>query len=150
MSGEGSLIYWFRDTSHSSSHHRNDGGIFDDESIGVSVGNGRRGHRSLDNTQSSSRNFRVYHNSDNVRGGYRSQYTRHYLSRNNGVYNFGFYGRGGIRSKETNHSYPHNIVAIVDVDSRVGYRSHTSHSSSHNPYGCGILLSLSLSSYPVD
>ena len=48
MSGDGNLGYHSQDTSHSSSHHFNDGGISDDASLGVSVVDGRCEYRSLE------------------------------------------------------------------------------------------------------
>ena len=101
MSGDRSLGYWSRETRHYSSHHFNDDSIYDDESLEVSSGDGRRGHRSLETSQSSSLSNRVYHSSENFRGGSRSQDTSHYLSRNRGVYHFGVYGRCGTRYQYT-------------------------------------------------
>ena len=57
MSGDVILGYWSQDTSHSSSHHRNGNVISDDENIGLSVGGGRGGYRSLETRHSSSRIF---------------------------------------------------------------------------------------------
>ena len=56
MSGDVILGYWSQDTSHSSSHHRNGNVISDDENIGLSVGDGRGGYRSLETRHFSSRN----------------------------------------------------------------------------------------------
>ena len=39
--------------------------------------------------------------------------------------------------QENRHSSYCNHESIVDVNGRVGYRSHNSHSSSHNPGVCG-------------
>ena len=48
MSGDLSLVYWYRETSHYSLHNRNYDGIYDDESIEVSTGDGRHGYMSLE------------------------------------------------------------------------------------------------------
>ena len=48
MSGDGSLRYWSHKDSHSSSHHRNDDEISKEEGLEVSLGDERRGHRSLE------------------------------------------------------------------------------------------------------
>ena len=53
-------------------------------------------------------------------------------------------GRRGYRYQETIHSYSNNHGETVDGDLRCGYRSHTSHSSSHNPCDHGRLLCLSI------
>ena len=124
MSGDVSLGYWSRETSHSLSHHHNNDDISDDESLEVSDGDGICGHKYFDTIHSYSLNRGFYHISDNGRGGYRSQDTSHYYSRNCG--------------------------ARVDVEGRGRYRYHISHYSSHKP-GChGVLLSSSVSSYPVE
>ena len=52
-------------------------------------------------------------------------------------------------SQDTSHSFSLDFVAIIDVNGRGGYRSHNSHSSSHNPGGRGIFLSSSVSSCSV-
>ena len=59
-------------------------------------------------------------------------------------------GRGGNSSSENSHPSSCNRVEIVDVDGRNGYRSYTRHSSLNNPGGCGIFLSSSVSSCPVE
>ena len=56
MRGDGSLGYLSRETSHYSSHHHNNDGISDDESLAVPVDDGICGHMSLDTSHSSSRN----------------------------------------------------------------------------------------------
>ena len=55
-------------------------------------------------------------------------------------------GRSGSRSQETIHSSYRNQGTIVYVEGRGGYRSHTSHSSFHNPGECVKLLALPISS----
>ena len=67
-----------RETSHSSFHHRNNDGIYENKIIEVSTGDRRRGHRSIETSQSYSCNRGVYHINDNGRGGYSSQETSHY------------------------------------------------------------------------
>ena len=73
MSGDGSLVYWSHEIIHYSYHHFNDDGIYDDESLEVSVCDGRCEHRSLETSHHSSRNSLVSHSSDDGRGGYRAQ-----------------------------------------------------------------------------
>ena len=51
-----------------------------------------------------------------------------------------YYGRYGYRSKDTSHTSSQNVVQNVDGYCRGGYRSHTTHSSSHNPGDHGILF----------
>ena len=47
MSGDGSLGYWYNDTSHYYSYHRNnDDEISEDEGLELSLCDERRGHRS--------------------------------------------------------------------------------------------------------
>ena len=123
ISGDGSLVYLSRDTSHYYSHHCNGNGIYDDESLEVYAGYGSRGNRSLETSHSSFHNCGVYHSSDDGRGGSRSQETSHYLSCNSAVYHFGFDGRGVTRSQDTSHSSSRNFGARVDVYRRGGYRS---------------------------
>ena len=72
MSDDGSLGYWSHENIHSSYHHCNNDGIYEDESLAVSVGDERCGHRSLDNRYFSSINRIFYHSTDNGRG--RSRY----------------------------------------------------------------------------
>ena len=100
MSGDISLGYWSQETSHSSYHHCNDDGIFDDESLGVPAGYGRRGFRSQYNSHSFSINYglyrRSYQCSDNGRGEYGSQETSQSYSINRGASVYGD-GRGGYR-----------------------------------------------------
>ena len=69
MSGYESLGYWSQETSHSSSHQRNNDDIPNNESLEVSAGDGRCIHRSLHTIQYFSTNRGVYHSSDDVRGG---------------------------------------------------------------------------------
>ena len=64
MSGDESLLYWSRDTSHSSSHHYYGDGISDNKTIEGSMGNERRVYRSLDTSHSSYINRGGYHGSD--------------------------------------------------------------------------------------
>ena len=75
MIGDGSLEYWSRKTRHSSSHHLNNDCISENKSLEVSRGDGRRGNRSLETSQSSSCNRGVYHRNEDGRGGSRSQET---------------------------------------------------------------------------
>ena len=75
MCGDGSLGYWSHETIHSSSHCCKDDIISDDESLEVPVGDGRRGHRYLETSHSSTCNRRYYHISDVGRSGSRSQET---------------------------------------------------------------------------
>ena len=150
MSGDGSLGYWYRNTSYPHSYHHNDGSISDGGIIEVSTGDRRRGHRSLETSHSSSHNSSYYHSSDFGRGGYRSQETIHSFYHNRGVYNFCVDGRGGTRSQETSHYSYLNHRARVEVDSKGGYRSHTSHFYSHKPYVSGRLFISSVSSCPID
>ena len=150
ISSDRNLGYWSHDTSYYYSHHRNGDDISDNESLEVSAGDVRRGHRYIETSHSSSHNRGVYHSSDGVRGISRSQDTRHYFSCNSGVLNFGVDGTGGTRSQDTSHSLSINCGAMVDVDGIGGYRSHTSHFSSHNPGVRGRLLSLSVSSCTVE
>ena len=56
----------------------------------------------------------------------------------------------GSRSKDNIHFSPSNIVETVGSDGRGGYRSHTSHSYSHNPGVHGRLLSIPGSYRHVD
>ena len=79
MSGDGSIGYWSHDTSHYSYHRFNDGcGISEDEGLEVSLGNERRGRRSLETSHSSTSNHRgrghmyfdTIHSSYCNRGGY--------------------------------------------------------------------------------
>ena len=58
----------------------------------------------------------------------------------------GDYGRRGLRSQETSHYSFQNSGEKFDGDGRGGYRSQTSHSSSHNPGDRIILLCLSVAS----
>ena len=98
MSGDGSLGYWSQDTSHSPYHHCNNNDISNDESLGVSVGDIKRGFRSQETSHYSSRNCVVYRHGDQScddgRGGYMYQYTIHYSSLNSGA-RVDFYRRGG-------------------------------------------------------
>ena len=147
MSGVGIIEYWSQETSHSSSHHLNDDGVFNYEILEVSAGDGRRGHGSLENSKSYSHNCGVYHIGDNGIGGYRSQETSHSSYRKHGVYQSGDQigddGRGGYRSQETNHSSSLNSGPIVNVGGRGGYRSQTIKYPSNNPGGHVILPGLS-------
>ena len=59
-------------------------------------------------------------------------------------------GRHEYSCKETIHSYSCNIVETFDGNCRCGYRSHTRHSSSHNPVDDIILLSINLGYCCVD
>ena len=121
MRGDGSLGYLSRETSHYSSHHHNNDGISDDESLAVPVDDGICGHRSLDTSHSSSRNRGFYHSSDDVRGWSRSQDNRNYFHRNRKVYHFGVDGRGGNRSQETSHYSSCSMEETVGGDRRGGY-----------------------------
>ena len=82
MSVDGSLGYWYRETRHSSSQHRNANGIYDNKSLGVSAYEKRRGYRYLVTIHSYFRNNVVYHSGDksddNGRCVSRSQDTKHY------------------------------------------------------------------------
>ena len=147
MSGDGILGYWSRDTIHSSYCHHNNDSISGDESIEVSVVDGIHIHRYLEARKYSSCNHIIYHSSDNGIDGSSYQDTSHSLSLNRGVCNFGVDGRSGTRSQESPSC---NCGSRFCVDRRVGYRSNTSHYSTHNPGGSGILLSLSVSSCTVD
>ena len=51
---------------------------------------------------------------------------------------------------ETRHFSSHNMGETVSGDGRGGYRSQTSHSFSHNPYGYGRLLQIPGSYVHVD
>ena len=128
MSDYGGLRYWSRKTRHSTSQHLNEDGISDNESLGVSAGEERRGYRSIETTLSYFKCFVVYHSGDQS----------------------GDYGRGGNRSQGTRHYSTHNCGSIVDIDRRGEYRSHTSHYYSHNPGGRGRLLGLSFYSIPIE
>ena len=99
MSGDVSLIYWFFETSHSSSHRYKNYGISDDESLEVSLGDGWCGHRYLETSYVSSRNCGGYHSSDSGIGGSRSQDTIHYFYHYGRVYNFVVDVRGGNKSQ---------------------------------------------------
>ena len=142
MSGDGSLRYWSHETRHSSSHHHNDDGICDNESLEVSAGDGRREHRYLDTSHYSYRKIGVYNSNDDERDGSRYQEARHYCYCNLVVYIFFVDGRVGTRSQETSHSSSLNCVARVDIDGRGVYRSHTRNSSSHNPGGPDLGLAI--------
>ena len=93
MSGDGSLGYWSRETSHSSFRHCNDGGISEDESIEMSAGYGICGYMSLDTRKSSSCNRGIYHSSNDGRGKYSFHENRHSSSKNYGDYYFGDNGK---------------------------------------------------------
>ena len=57
ISGDGSLGYWSRKTSHYSfRHHNDDDEVFEEEVPEVYLGEYSRGHRYQDNSQSSSSN----------------------------------------------------------------------------------------------
>ena len=100
ISGDGSLVYWSRETSHSSSHHCNDDSISDDESIEVSAVDGRHGHRyHLETIKSSPINRGVYHSIGDGRVGYIYLDINHSSSCNSGFYNFGDDGRCGSMSQ---------------------------------------------------
>ena len=111
-----------------SSHHLNDDGIYYDESTGVSTGDGSRGFRHQDTSQSFYRNCGVYRCVDH--------------SDDNGI--------GVYRSQDTSQSSYFNSGEIVEVDRRGGYRSHTSHYSPHNLGGRGRFLGISFSSHSID
>ena len=76
MSDDGGLGYWSLDTRHSSFRHLNYDGISDDEILGVSDGDGRRGYRSLETIHPYFQNCVVYYigdqSGDYGRGGNRS------------------------------------------------------------------------------
>ena len=57
--------------------------------------------------------------------------------------------RHGFRSQYIHHSYSRNRVETVDDDWRGGYRSHTSHFSSHKPRYHDRLRHLSVASCHV-
>ena len=128
MRGHVSLVYQYRETINSSSHHRNDDIIYDYEILRMYEGD--------------------------VICGYRFLETRQYSSLNRGVYHIGYLsgddGRGGYISQEIIQSYSKNPVVRVYVDWRGGYRSQTSHSLSNNTGGHGRFLGLSFYSCPVD
>ena len=116
----------------------------------MSAGDGRREHRFLETSHYSSSNRGVDHSIDNGSVGYRSQDTIHSSSIHFGVYHFGENVRGGSRYQDTSQSSSHNHRSRFDVDRRGGYMFQTRHYSPHNPGSHGILLSLSVSSCPVD
>ena len=149
MSGDRSLGYCSRETINSSYCRRNYDGISDDKIIELSLVDGRRGHRSLETSHSSSHVCRGSHSTDNGRCGSRSQETSHYLSRNCWVYNFSVYGIVVTSYQETIHSSSCDFGARVDVYRRGGYRSHTSYSSSRFSGVNGIFSGLSFPSHSV-
>ena len=139
MSGDGSLGYWYHETSHYYSHLRNnDDEITKEEGPEVSLVDEILGHRSLETSHSSSSNH----------GGRGHRYfdTSHSSSCNIGGYDSSDVVRDGSRSQETSHCSSQNWRTIVDVEGRGGYRSQTSHSSYNKPGVRGILLTLTVSS----
>ena len=90
MSGDVSLVYWSRKTSHSYSHcHNNDDAISEDEGLEVSLGDIIHGHKSLETSQSSSSKCRgLVHMSFETR---KSSY------RNHRRYQSSAFGIGGYR-----------------------------------------------------
>ena len=128
MIGDGSLEYWYREASHSSSRHLNHYGVSDDGSIGVYVGDGTR----------------IFWSQDTI----------HYYSCNRGVYRCVDQsvdnGRCGFRYQDNIDSSFHNRIESVDGCVIGGDSYQTSHSSSHNPGERGILSCISFYSRPVD
>ena len=70
--------------SHSLSHNRNSNGISDYDSLEVSVGDVKHGHRSQDTSHYSSRNRGVYYSGGGGIGRYRHQDISHNYERNSG------------------------------------------------------------------
>ena len=168
MSGDGSLGYQSQETSHYISQHHKNNGIYDDGSLGMSMGDGRSVFRYQHTSQSSSHNHGVYHHGykigDDEIYGYRSQETSHSSSRNYGVSVDGD-GRGGYRYQIIHSPYykPGDLGIFtalsfysIPVDKffhgyvRGGYIYQTSQYPSHKPGGCGRFLCRSVASRPVD
>ena len=82
MSSDRSLRNWYLENNHYPSHQCNGNVITDDESLGLSTGDGRGGYRSQDTIHYSSHNIGFYHIGDQSGdygiGGYRFQETIHY------------------------------------------------------------------------
>ena len=93
VGGDGSLVYQYLDTVHLFSQHRNDDGISDDGSIGVSTCDGRGVFRSQETIHSFYINRGAYchgcQSGADVIGGYMYQETSHLFSPNCGS---SFYG----------------------------------------------------------
>ena len=84
IDGDGSIRYAYLETSHSSSHSINDGGISDGGVIWLYEGDGRGGFRSQETSFSSSCNLGFFYGDQSVDDGryiYLYQETSHSSSR---------------------------------------------------------------------